>query len=106
MWQKCVQITKSPQFFRGKSVENFSKTRIKMKKYTFYTLLKKKCGGYNHWYIRKVADFHKYTLFKNFLAEIFSKRYFTSKVWKLGKIDLLSLVHNKSSLHTFKTENV
>ena len=27
-------------------------------------------------------------------------------MWKLGKIDLLSLVHNKSSLHTFKTENV
>ena len=77
-----------------------------MKKYTFATLLKKKCGGYKHWYIRKVADFHKYTLLKNFLEKNFSKRYFTSKVCKLGKIDLLSLVHNKSSLHTFKTENV
>ena len=67
------QITKKPQCFEAKSVEKFSKTRIKMKKYTFATLLKKKCGGYKHWYIRKVADFHKYTLLKNFLEEIFSE---------------------------------
>jgi retron-type reverse transcriptase len=84
MWPKCGQITKLPQLLKAKSVENFPKTRIKMKKYTFATLLKKKCGGYNHWYIRKVADFHISTLFKNFLAEIFSKRYFSSKVWRLG----------------------
>ena len=84
MWQECVQITKSPQLFKTKNVEFFSKTRIKMKKYTFATLLKKKCGGLNRWYIRKVADFHKYTLLKNFLGKNFSKRYFRSKVCKLG----------------------
>ncbi len=77
-----------------------------MKKYTFATLLKKKCGGYKHWYIRKVADFHKYTLLKNFLEKNFSKRYFTSKVCKSGKNRLLFAYTNESSLHVFKTENV
>jgi|13_taG_2_1085334.scaffolds.fasta_scaffold269061_1 hypothetical protein len=100
------QITKKPQCFEAKSVEKFSKTRIKMKKYTFATLLKKKCGGYKHWYIRKVADFHKYTLLKNFLEKNFSKRYFTSKVCKSGKNRLLFAYTNESSLHVFKTENV
>ena len=68
--------------------------------------MKKKCGGYNYWYIRKVADFHKYTVLKNFLEEIFLKIYFSSKMWKKGKIELLSLVYNKSSFHVFKTKNV
>ena len=70
---EMCQITKKPQCFEAKSVEKFSKNRIELKKYTFATLLKKKCGGYNRWYIRKIADFHKYTLLKNFLEEIFSE---------------------------------
>ena len=43
---------------------------------------------------------------KNFLEKIFLKRYFGSKMWKKGKIELLSLVYNKSSFHVFKTKNV
>jgi len=40
------------------------------------------------------------------LAENFLKRYFSSKVRKKGKIELLLLVYNKSSFRVFKTKNV
>jgi len=103
---EMCQITKKPQCFRVKSVEKFSKTRIKMKKYTFATLLKKKCGGLNRWYIRIIADFHISTVLKNFLGKNFLKRYFTSKVCILGQNELLFACSKESSLHVFVFKNV
>ena len=45
---EMCQITKKPQYFRGKSVEKISKNRIKLNLDTFDTFLFKKRDRVNH----------------------------------------------------------
>ena len=107
MWQKCGHCHNCHNYPRKKNVEKKFKKPHKIEFFhIFHIFILKTWSRKPLIYIHKMPFSTFPRFFQNFLGKFFLKRYFGSKMWKKGKIELLSLVYNKSSFHVFKTKNV
>ena len=107
MWQKCGDCHNCHNYPRCKNVEKKFKNPHKIDFFHIFHIFILKMWSEKALVYKAKVPFSTFPrFFRNFLENFFLKRYFSSKMWKKGKIELLSLVYNKSSFHVFKTKNV